>query len=54
MKNRISKNRQSITNCKFASSGELYNNERFLVNYNRYLISKLTKYHQNSGGGGCS
>jgi len=52
MKNRISKNRQSITNCKYAASGELYNNERFLVNYNRDLISKLSKYYRNSVGGG--
>jgi len=52
MKNRISKNKQSITNCKYAGSGELYNNERFLVNYNRDLISKLSKYYQNSVGGG--
>ena len=48
MKQRKPKNAQNSTNNKFSATAELKAGEKFLTNYNRHLIKKLTKLNKSS------
>lgn len=48
MKQRKPKNAQNITNNEYSATAELKAGEKFLTNYNRHLIKKLTKHQKSS------